>query len=281
MTSQNSEFTLEELLTVNLSKELKDEESGFVGIGTSGPAFILAVGIPIAAVRLAMYSHAPNFVLMHGPNIDPNLDYIPRAMTGIDLVKWKTKSKITMEDSIDIVKSGRLDVAFDSAGQVDKHGNLNIVCIGDYYKPKVRLVGYLAQTEHGVYAKRTIIMMMHEKRRFVEKVDVISCVGHFNGESSRSEIGLPGGGPSKVFTDLAVLSFDTPNKVMKLESVHPGVSVKQVQDNTGFDLVIPYEVPQTPIPTEEELNLIREKVDPEGLLLQGRMGGFPPATIRN
>jgi len=280
MTSRNNEFTLEELLTVNLSKELRDEESGFVGIGTSGPAFILAVGIPIAAVRLAKYTHAPNFVLMHGPNIDPDLDYIPRAMTGIDLVKWKTKSKITMDDSLDIVKSGRLNISFDSAAQVDKYGNLNIVCIGDYHKPKVRLVGYLAQTEHGVYAKRIIIMMIHEKRRFVEKVDAISCVGHFNGEASRAEIGLPGGGPSKVFTDLAVLSFDTPDKVMKLESIHPGVSVEQIKDNTGFDLVIPEEVPQTPSPTKEELILIREKVDPEGFLLQGKMGGFPPTTIR-
>jgi len=167
-------YTIEELIVTAVARNLNDFEVGFVGIGTGGPAFILAVGIPIAAARLAKYTHAPNFVLMQGPVIDPELDFLPKSTMDRHLIEWKCKSQIPCNDALDIFKRGKMDVGFVSGAQVDKYGNLNIIGIGDYNKPKVRLPGCLAQSDHCAYAGRTIIMMKHEKRRFVEKVDMIS-----------------------------------------------------------------------------------------------------------
>jgi len=275
------DYTIEELITTAVARNLNDFEVGFVGIGTGGPAFILAVGIPIAAARLAKYTHAPNFVLMQGPVIDPELDFLPKSTMDRHLIEWKCKSQIPCNDALDIFKRGKMDVGFVSGAQVDKYGNLNIIGIGDYKKPKIRLVGCLAQSDHCAYAGRTMIMMKHEKRRFVETVDMISGAGFLDGPGAREKAGLKGGGPGKVFTDLAVLGFDPESKRMCIESVHPGVTVEQVQNNTGFELIIPENVPVTPEPTAEELELIRTKVDPEGELLQGKMGGHPPTSINS
>ena len=274
-----SDITVEELLTYIVARYLKDEEVGFVGIGTGGPAFILAVGIPIAAARLAMYTHAPNFVLMQGPVIDPDLDFLPKSTMDRHLIEWKCKSQIPCDYALDIFKRGKMDVGFVSGAQVDKYGNLNIISIGDYNKPKIRLVGCLAQSDHCAHAGRTFIMMKHEKRRFVEKVDAISGAGFLDGKGAREKTGLKGGGPGKVFTDLAVLSFDEESKRMKLDSVHPGVTIEEVKENTGFELLIPDDVIETPKPSSKELSIIRNSVDPNGELLKGKMGGHPATSI--
>ena len=272
-------YSIEELLTVAVAEHLNDFEVGFVGIGTGGPAFILAVGIPIAAARLAKYTHAPNFVLMQGPVIDPELDFLPKSTMDRHLIEWQAKSQIPCNHALDIFKRGKMDVGFVSGAQVDKYGNLNIVSIGDYENPKTRLVGCLAQSDHCAHAGRTAIMMKHEKRRFVEKVDVISGAGYLEGNEDRKEIGLKGGGPGKVFTDLAVLGFDSQSKKMCIESVHPGITIEEVKEKTGFDLNISGEVPITKAPSEKQLEIIRNKVDPEGKLLEGRLGGHPPTSI--
>lgn len=272
-------YSTEELITTAVARSLRDLETAFVGIGTGGSAFILAVGIPIAAARLAKLTHAPNFILMQGPVVDPELNYLPKSTVDRDLIGWKCKSYLPTNDVLDFFKRGKIDIGFVSGAQVDKYGNLNIVTIGDYKNPKVRLVGCLAQSDHCAYAGRTIIMMKHEKRRFVETVDVISGVGFLDGPGARKIAGLKGGGPEKVFTDLAVLGFDLKTKRMCVESVHPGVTVEHILENTGFELIVPKNVPFTPEPTAKELELIRKKVDPFGELLQGKMGGHPPATI--
>lgn len=264
------EYTLEELLVANLAKELKDEEVGFIGLGTGGRTFVLAVGVPTVASRLAQLTHAPDFVPMLGPIVDPDLSHIPESYTDHELLSWPCRAQISVMDCLDYWQRGAIKVGFVSGAQVDMYGNVNTVAIGDYENPKVRLVGPIAQTNHMAFAEKVFIFQEHEKRSFVEKVDFISGTGFLGGHNDREIAGLRGKGPSKVFTDLAILDFCPETKRMRLASVHPGVTVEQVQENTGFELIIPDHVPVTPEPTEEEMKLIRE-IDPKGLLLEAKI----------
>jgi len=265
-------FTLEELLVANVSKELKDNEVGFIGMGTGGKGWVLAVGIPIAACALARKTHAPGFVLLQGPITEPRYDKLPSSFVDYEQIYWQCKSQTTVQDCLNAYRRGKIDKSFLSSAQIDKYGNLNIVCIGDYDKPKVVLVGgSIAQADHMSSRAANIIMMEHEKRRFVEKVDFISGAGYLDGPSAREKAGLPSQGPIRVYTNLAVLGFDDESKSMNLQSIHSGVKMEEVINNTGFELIIPDEVPTTPFPSDEELSLIRKEIDPNGLLLEGKM----------
>lgn len=265
-------YRIQELMAVEVSRHLRDEDVAFIGIGSGGKAFILAVGVPLVACRLAQLNHAPNLSVMLGPLIDPDLDQLPSSLRDdYELVHWPSKAQIPEQHALDVFKRGKMDVGFVSGAQIDKYGNINIVCIGDYDNPKVRLVGCLAQTDHAAFAGRTLITMEHTSKQFVEKVDFISGAGYLDGPGSREKLGLRGGGPDKVFTEYAVLGFDQESKRMKLESLHPGVSLETVLENTGFELLVPGEVPETVPPTESELDLIRGRVDPDGLLLEAKV----------
>jgi glutaconate CoA-transferase subunit B len=113
-----------------------------------------------------------------------------------------------------------------------------------------------------------IYLTSHRKYNFVEKVHFISGSGYLNGPNARSEAGLPEGGPRYVITPLALLDFEQMSKQMRLKSLHPGVALEDVIENTGFDLIIPTEIEMTMAPTEEELQILRDKVDPKGILRQ-------------
>ena len=170
--------------------------------------------------------------------------------------------------AIYVPRKGEIDVGFGSIAQIDKYGNCNIVCIGDYNKPKVRLIGPIFQPGHLALFGREVIIFGHQKRKFVDKVDFVTGVGFGDGPGSREKLGLIGGGPSMVLTDKAVFDFDPQTKLMRVRSVHPGVSADWVRQNTGFThSFIAKEVPETPGPTDEELRLIREVIDPRGVLL--------------
>lgn len=260
-------YTLAELLAVEVSKHIKDNEMNFVGIGTGGQAWIMAVGMPTVAVAISQHKHAPNAMLMIGPVLDPLLDdeNVPNSNWEYDLIYWPCRSQIPLEDALGIFRLGKVGVSFASAAQVDKFGNLNIGRIGTKLEPKVKLPGVLAQTDHGAYAKRIFVTVRHNKRTLVEHVDYVSCAGHEN----RS--GLPGNGPSLVFTDKAVMDFDPDSGMMRLRSIHPSVTVEEIKDNTGFDLIIPKTIPITEPPTNEELQLIREVIDPKSNFLEAKI----------
>ena len=265
-------YRIQELLAVEVARHLRDEEVVFIGIGTGGPAFIRAVGIPLAACRLAQLGHAPNLTPMLGPLIDPDLDTLPSSLRDdYELVHWPSKAQIPEQEALDVFKRGKMDVGFVSGAQIDPYGNLNIVAIGDYANPKVRLVGPLAQTDHCAFAKRTFITMEHTRRQFVEKVDFISGVGYLDGPGAREKAGLRQGGPGLVFTDYCVLGFDEETRRMKLLSLHPGVALETVVGNTGFELIVPDEIERTPEPAPAQVELIRERIDPDGLLLEAKV----------
>ena len=167
-----------------------------------------------------------------------------------------------------MLASGRFDVSFDSAPQIDQYGNLNITAIGEYKRPKVRLVGCLAQPDHFAFVKRPIIVTDLKKRTFVEKVDFITSVGYLNGGNSRVEAGLLPYGPWKIITEKCIFNFDNEQKKMQIESLHPGVTLEEVLDNMSFKPLIPENLATTPEPTDEQIRVIREEIDPNNELLR-------------
>ena len=150
---------------------------------------------------------------------------------------------------------------------MDKEGNLNSVCVGDYRKPKVQLSGPIMVTEHfACFGREYIMMPRHEKRVFVDKVDYIAGVGYPGGMEGRKKLGLSGEGPKYIYTPKCVFSFDEEGKLY-VRSIHPGVTKEDLIENTGFDLGDLSKVPTTPEPSDEELRIIREVIDPTGMML--------------
>ena len=262
------DYTLNELLVVVASRELRDGDLAFVGVGTAGRAFTLAVGIPIASARLAQLTHAPDITIYWGNLLSPDLTRIPPKLTQHHITTWPCASQMAHTgDKCDMLARRQFDVSFDSAPQIDRYGNLNITAIGDYQKPTVRLVGCLAQTDHFAYVKRPLVITDLRARTFVERVDFITSVGHLEGAGSRERLGLDPGGPWRVITDMAVFGFNAESKEMELLSVHPGVTVGAVLGAMSFRPLVPDEVPVTEAPTTEQVRLIREEIDPNGILL--------------
>lgn len=169
---------------------------------------------------------------------------------------------------MDTCARGQVDYTFIGGAQIDKYGNLNTTCIGDHGNPKVRFPGSGGANDFGALCWRTMIMTPHVKDRFVEKVDFITTPGYLDGPGAREAAGLPPGtGPYKIITNLAILGFDDATKVMQVESLSPGVTLDQVIENTGFDLKVPDEIGTTESPSLEYLTVLREQVDPMGLLI--------------
>lgn len=264
-------YTTEELMIAAIASELRDDELGFVGLGTAARAFTLAVGIPIAAARLAQLKHAPGFSIYWGNLLTPALDSIPDALLQDAYTRWPAAaSPADVGYKIDMVTRGRFDVSFESAPQVDQYGNLNITEIGGSQPPKTRLVGCLAQTEHLAFIKRPIIVTDLTKRAFVAKVDFITSLGYLDGGDSRAALGLPGPGPNLCVTDKAIFDFHPTSKRMRLRSIHPGITLDEVLGSMGFEPVIEDEPKETPAPGIEDVRLIREVIDPHGTLFSAR-----------
>lgn len=160
---------------------------------------------------------------------------------------------------------GMVDYTFLGGAQIDAYGNLNSTMVGpDHEKPKVRFPGSGGANDYASYCWKTIVMTVHDKRRFVERLDYITSPGWLSGGSSREEAGLPSGsGPYRIITNMAILGFDEESKRMKVLSVNPGHTRGEIENNTGFELLWTEELTETAPPTEEELRLLREEIDPD------------------
>ncbi|WP_127143000.1 CoA-transferase subunit beta [Pelagibacterium montanilacus] len=269
MNDQSATFTTNELITAYLARQIEDDDLAFVGVGTNGRAFTLAVGIPLAAVRLAQMRHAPGACVYWGNLLEPDLSEIPEKLTQDSLTHWQAAAcPPDTGTKCDMLMRRAFDVCFNSAAQIDRFGNMNITAIGDYRQPKVRLVGCLAQPEHAAFVRRPYIVVDLDKRTFVEEVDFITSVGHYKGGSSRTETGLSEGGPRLVVTNKAVFDFAPGSKAMRLVSLHPGVTREEVLDLMGFVPEVSEDLGETPAPDAEELRLIRHDIDPNHILLR-------------
>ncbi|QPZ38282.1 CoA-transferase subunit beta [Paramicrobacterium chengjingii] len=260
--------TQNELMAVAISAALRDDDVVFVGVGTSGRAFTLAVGIPLVAARLAQLDHAPGLDIYWGNLLSPDLTDVPAHLTQDAITRWRgAYAPADVGQKVDMLVRGEFDVSFESAAQVDQHGNLNITRIGTPERPKVRLVGCLAQPEHLAFVRRPIIVTDLSSRVFVDHVDHITSFGYGNGTRSRESLGYSGGGPSLVVTDHGVFDFTADGR-MRLRSLHSGVTLEDVRSRMSFGPEIAEDLSETSTPAASTLRAIREEIDPSGALLR-------------
>jgi glutaconate CoA-transferase subunit B len=167
------------------------------------------------------------------------------------------------------VHGGQIDVALLSANNIDQYGNINTTCIGPYLNPKVRMAGSGGACDLGSLSKKVIIILAQGNNRFQEKLDYITTPGYLQGNDSRFEAGLPRDtGPSKVVTDLGLYGFDPITREMVLEGIHAGVTIDDVKRKVLWPLKVSEQIKEIPPPTEEELRILREEVDPQGMYIR-------------
>lgn len=263
-------YSIEELLAVNLARTIEDGEVGFTGLATGKAAARYITNIPLLAMELAKRTHAPNLTILlcgwsHNPDLS-TLKAMPESEFDNDMLNLRCECQMQDYPGTWAYKAGDIDFAFGSGVQVDRLGNINCTCIGSPDHPKVQLVGPIFLPEHfSVFGREYIMMPHHSSCNFVEKVDHISGVGYPGGREGRRKLGLPGVGPQYIYTPKCIFSFDAAG-VLFVQSIHPGVTKEDLIENTGFDLGDLRNVPVTPEPTGEELRIIREEVDPNRIL---------------
>lgn len=240
-----------ELMICTASRLMTDNSTAFIG-----------TGVPMLAAALAQKRHAPNLIsIFEFGGTGAILEDLPLAV-GERRTFHKALAASGILDIVETAQRGFVDYGFLGGAQIDPYGNLNSTVIGDHSKPKVRLPGSGGGNDVGSHCWRTIAIMQHDRRRFVEQVDFITTPGYLSGPGARERAGLPPGtGPYRVVTPLAVMGYDEDSKRMKLLMTQPGVDVDQVQENTGFELLMADEVQENEPPREEELKILRTEVD--------------------
>jgi glutaconate CoA-transferase subunit B len=246
-------YTLSQLMVTAAAREIDDGEVVFVGMR-----------LPLLGFLLAKSTHAKNAVGVYELGIVRDTLAPEPILTMGDLPNlYRAQWMADTADMMGLLQQGRVDVSFIGGAQVDRFGNLNTSYIGGAQNIATRLPGSGGACDLASLAKRHIIIMTHEKRRFVPQVDYITSPGFGHGFGWRQKVGLPRGGPATVITTMGILKFDSKTKEMMLVSVHPGVSADAVRANTGWPLKVDGELAQTPEPTEEELAMLKQ-FDPEG-----------------
>jgi glutaconate CoA-transferase subunit B len=258
-----NDYTIAELMAVYLARELKDGEVLRVGVATP---------IAEAAVRLAHLMHGPNMELVFlGVRMNvAHLETIPMPAFGWDrrVVRW-AESYSDTGHRFDRVKDWSNNVFFIGGIQVDAYGNTNLIGVGpDYKRLKFRGPGSVGTPTLSTHVGRYyIVLNNHSPRVLVEKCDYISAYGWgTGGADARTRMGIPGGGPKYCLTPLCIFDFAENTRRMRLKSVHPGVTVEMVKLQTGFEPEIPAAVATTELPSEEELEVLRTRVDLAGRL---------------
>jgi acyl CoA:acetate/3-ketoacid CoA transferase beta subunit len=215
--------------------------------------------VPSAGVRLAKLTSAPDLLMTDG--IAYLRGDVP-PLSGEDPGDAVVEGWLPFRKVFDLLWSGRRHVIM-TASQIDRFGNHNFACIGDYRKPKAQLLGMRGAPGNTIHHATSYWVPNHGPKVFVPRVDVVSGVGHDRAAAL---------GPASsrfhdvrcVISNLGVFDFATPDRSMRLVSVHPGVPVDEVVAQTGFELVLPSRVPETRLPSDEELRLLRERIDPKG-----------------
>jgi len=248
-------YTPSELMIVNASRALKGSRVVFVG-----------VGLPNIACNLARRSHSPQIELVYESGVfGANPARLPLSIGDPTLVSDATAVTSMADLFMLYLQGGLVDVALLGGAQIDKYGNLNSTVIGDYANPKVRLPGSGGACEIATNAKKVLVIMRLKGRAFVEKLDFITSPGHLTGGDARQKLGLPGQGPELVITDRALFNFDAQTKEMVLIEMAEGETAVSIQKDVGWPLRTSPNLKEMTPPTEEELMLTREKLDPQGM----------------
>ncbi|MDP8257355.1 MAG: CoA-transferase [Candidatus Alcyoniella australis] len=252
----STDYKPSELLICLASRLMEDGSTAFIG-----------TGVPMLAASLAQKTHAPSLVpVFEFGGTGAQLDKLPLAV-GDMRTFHRAVAASGICDIMETSQRGFIEYGFLGGAQIDPYGNLNTTVIGpDHAHPKVRLPGSGGANDVASLCWRIIAIMRHDKHRFVERVDFNTSPGYIDGPGARERAGLPRGtGPYRVVTSLGVMGYDEATCRMKLLALNPGVTVEQVLDNTGFDLPVADELQVNPPPTDHELQLLREQIDPDGL----------------
>jgi glutaconate CoA-transferase subunit B len=232
-----------------------------------GTTAFIGTGIPMLAAMLATKTIAPNLVpVFEFGGLGAIMEELPRAV-GEARTFHRGLVAAGICELMETAQRGFIDYGFLGGAQIDPYGNLNSITIGDHDHPKARLPGSGGGNDVGSQCWRTVAIMQHDKRRFVPKVDFLTTPGYLSGEGARENAGLPKGTrPINVVSTLALMDYDDGpggSYRMRLAATHPGVTVQEVVDNTGFELIIPGNVPVNDPPSAQELRLLREEIDPD------------------
>jgi glutaconate CoA-transferase subunit B len=249
-----TDYNPTELLICIAARQMPDGVTAFIG-----------TGIPMLAASLAQRMHAPNLVpVFEFGGTGAQLKRLPRAV-GESRTFYRGVAASGICDIMETAARWFIDYGFLGGAQVDPYGNLNSTIIGpQHHPPKVRLPGSGGANDVGSLCWSNIIIIRHDKRRFVPEVDFLTTPGYLSGPGAREAAGLPPGtGPVRVVSTLALLGFDDETKRMKLLATHPGITAEEVIENTGFELLVADEVGKNEPPTEQELRILRQEVDPE------------------
>ena len=244
---------MEELMVVAGAREIHDDDVVFVGMR-----------LPLLAFQLAKDTHAAhaigifeNGILRDRPAGEAI--YTMGDAPNTEGAVWTT----SMMDIMALLQNGKVSLGFIGGAEIDRFGNLNTTYIRKKEGAPIRLPGSGGGSDIASLSKRFVIIMKHEKRRFVERVSYITSPGFGDGRGWREKNGLKGGGPCAVITTKGILRFDFETKEMTLNSIHPGIAVENVLENTGWSLRCAPKVEKTRPPTRYELRIIR-KYDPRG-----------------
>ena len=259
----NQSYTIDELLAVFIAREIQDGEHIFVGRN---------LFIPMAGALLANMHHGPNIKVGFGHSVT-NLCHEPlvevNEMNWQKELRWAESFRPEDRTMISLKRLSRA-IFFIGGIQIDKYGNSNMIGIGkNHQKLEFRGPGAIGTASLTTYVGRYYIFLNnHNKRVLVDRCDYVSCVGWRTEKISRADLGVPGPGPRYCLTPLGIMDFEENTKLMRIKSIHPGISIEDVKKNTGFDLIVPESVEITPEPDGEELRILRTRIDPKGYLRQ-------------
>lgn len=248
-------YSPSELMIVSAARALAGSRVVFVG-----------VGLPNIACNLARRTHSPQMELVYESGVfGAQPARLPLSIGDPTLVSGATAVGSMADLFMLYLQGGRVDAALLGGAQIDRYGNLNSTVIGPYGSPKVRLPGSGGACEIAINARRIFMIMRLSKRAFVEKLDFLTSPGHLDGGDARARQGYPGEGPALVITDKALFDFANPQREMTLFKLAPGETVGSVQDSVSWELRVSPDLREMAPPSAEELAIIREQLDPEGL----------------
>jgi glutaconate CoA-transferase, subunit B len=241
-------WTADEMMTVAAARQLRDGMTCFVGIG-----------LPSTAANLARVTHAPGLILIYeSGTLGSKPDRLPLSIGDGNLAST-ADAVISVPEVFNYwLQPGRIDVGFLGAAQLDRLGNINTTVIGgDYRHPKVRLPGAGGAPEIAASCREVIVVVRHSPRALVERVDFITSVGYGQGPGERERLGLAGGGPRVVITDLGILEPDPDSCELTLTRLHRGASVAKAREATGWPLALAADLSTTDPPSQQELEILR------------------------
>jgi glutaconate CoA-transferase, subunit B len=244
-------YTASEMMTVAAARALRNDDICFVGIG-----------LPSAACNLARLTHAPKITLIYeSGTLQTRPDVLPLSIGDAELCETALATVPVPEMFRYWLQGGRITVGFLSGAQVDRFGNLNSTVIGDYARPKVRLPGSGGATEIATSCGKTFIVVRHNPRTLVDKLDFLTSLGHGRTGVERKALGVKSEGPALLVTDLCVMKPDPTTNEFVVASIHPGVTRERVVENTGWNVKFRDSIAETPAPTQTELAALRELND--------------------